>query len=196
MAISYSGRCSSTIMMKNTRLVLQLGLSQSISQSYKPLKSHKSALPIFRSEKLILNLRLMPQNNTFYSYKETLAKKGKKDPTYPFQGISGATTPWLGAAALSLWTKWSTESRGNRSTESGFPTIFRDFCSIFPTVIMTSWLSGSISKEEISNSQLVAGGVRNRWRPLSMFYLGVKLLKRIGPKHLGGFQWITSRATL
>ena len=58
--------------------------------TYKPLKSLSKLSqvfsPIFLSEKLISNLWLMPQNNPFYSYNEALAKKGKKDLSYPFSG--------------------------------------------------------------------------------------------------------------
>ena len=55
MTTSYSCHCSSTIMMKLLIDIPIESLSLNLS-TYKPLKSHKSALPIFLSEKLMSNL--------------------------------------------------------------------------------------------------------------------------------------------
>ena len=67
------------MMMKKLQVDTPIkSLSLSISQLYKPHKTHKSVLPISHFEKLIITRTMVPKRVPFYSYKEILAKIGKK----------------------------------------------------------------------------------------------------------------------
>ena len=62
MVTSYSCSCSSTMMKKKLQVdKLTESLSLSISQLYKPHKTHKSVLSISHSEKLIISHTMMPK---------------------------------------------------------------------------------------------------------------------------------------
>ena len=113
MVTSCSCHCSSTMMMMNTRLIHQLSFSLSQSLNLTSLSNLIKVLSqLFCLKNLYSNLRLTPQNNPFYSYKETLAKKRQKHSHLPIsrQNLVSRSLVISSATALRLWTKWSTDT--------------------------------------------------------------------------------------
>ena len=65
MTIFYSCRCNSTMMMKNYKIDYTIEFLLPISQSHKPLKSHKSILSPFLSENLVFSVHTHAQDIPF-----------------------------------------------------------------------------------------------------------------------------------
>ena len=93
MATSCSCHYSSTIMMKNYKLIYQLSLSISQSLNFSSLTTLTKCFPNFLSENLNSLTVHAPKRVSFYSLQETLTKTSKKIQVTYFLTHLGAAAP-------------------------------------------------------------------------------------------------------